>query len=80
MDKRYLAKNSSGNEATITKEMYERLKDDDNFECRVIDRSKSEDPEWPKPDESGSWYTLSDGSRVNGEANAIEAQKELDNG
>lgn len=36
--------------------------------------------DYPIPDESGSWYTLSNGERVNGEANAIEAQKALDNG
>lgn len=33
--------------------------------------------EWPKPPESGSWWTLSNGVKVRGEAKAVEEQAKL---
>ena len=35
------------------------------------------DGEWPKKDDKGSFWTLSDGARVQGEAKAREAQEAL---
>lgn len=78
----YLVKNESGAENQVTKEMYEYCKGKKEYRCRTIggEPLKVVEPvkeEWPKKDENSSWYTLSNGKRIQGEEKALKAQSEI---
>ena len=78
----YLVKNQSGAENQVTKKMYEYCKGKDEYECRIIgqDPIKPIEPveEYPIKDANSSWYTLSNGKRIQGEEKALTAQSEID--
>ena len=79
----YLVKNESGAENQVTEKMYNYCKGKKEYRCRTIGQEsiKPLEPvkeQWPQKDENSSWYTLSNGKRVQGEEKATNAQAELD--
>lgn len=81
----YLVKHKGGVEIQVTEEIYkQRLKSKDH-KCRIIDNTprkpeppkKIEPEKWPKKDKNGPWYTLSNGKRIKGKANAVKEQDKL---
>ncbi len=79
----YLVKNKSGAEFTVSKDNYDYCKGKKEYECRTIDGTETlekqifEKTEYPIKDDNSSWYTLSNGKRVQGEENAMQAESEL---
>jgi hypothetical protein len=83
----YLVKNQSGAESQVTEKMYNYCKGKKEYQCRTIGgeplkaveptETNVSDGEWPKKDENSSWYTLSNGRRIQGEEKALKAQSEL---
>lgn len=83
----YYVKNKSGNISDVTERIYKRCQKDDEYECWTEDPYKSvpkevEDNAEPEKEypvrTGGSWYLLSNGEKVQGKKEAIEAQKALD--
>lgn len=75
----YLVKNPSGAEFEVTEKIYNRYKDKKEYSCRTIGgQMKPVISPYPIKDENSSWYTLSNGKRVQGESKAIKAQEEID--
>lgn len=76
----YLVKNPSGAEFEVTEKIYNRYNGKKGYSCRTIGASSLKPLVSPYPvkDEKGTWYTLSNGERVQGKSNAVKAQKKLD--
>lgn len=79
----YFVKNESGNVSDVTEEIYNRLKDNDAYECWKEDPYKDLPKEVTEmtedyPIEKGAgWYELSNGDTVRGKEDAIEAERQL---
>lgn len=79
----YYVKNESGNVSDVTEEIYNRLKDNDAYECWKEDPYKDLPEEVSEviedyPIEKGAgWYELSNGETVRGKENAIQQENEL---
>lgn len=78
----YYVKNESGNVSDVTEEIYNRLQDNDAYECWKEDPYKDLPEEVTDvldyPIEKGAdWYELSSGETVRGKENAIQKENEL---
>lgn len=66
-------RNPNGRVVSVTQEMYRRYRSKKGWSEVEVSKGTS----YPIKDETGSWYTLSDGSRIQGQENAEKAQAEL---
>jgi hypothetical protein len=82
----YLVKHIGGIEIQVTEEVYRRCLGKKDYECRIVDMKPIEPAppvkfertkRWPKKDETGPWYTLSNGKRFKGKRNAEKEEAKL---
>lgn len=79
----YLVKHTGGIELEVTEEIYNRCNGNKEYQCRIYDPKPfvpsppKKIESWPRKDESGPWYTLSNGKRIKGKRNAETEQAKL---
>lgn len=81
----YFVKANWGVEYQVDKEIYDQYVDSPDHTCRVIGRAVSKpvpltepvkiQAKWPRKDEKGPWYTLSNGKRLRGKKAFSEQAK-----
>lgn len=84
---KYYVKNPSGNVSDVTEKIYKQRQRNDEYKCwtedpykevpkEVEDNAVEDTTEYPVRT-GGSWYLLSNGEKVQGKQEAIEAEKAL---